>query len=74
MSKKAKSENKKRRLQEKRRRKAANKAYYASLRAQGINTKSVRARRMSKQSSLVNTTTHKGVIGKCGNIACKLCY
>jgi hypothetical protein len=69
MSKKSKAESKERRAKEKSRRKAANRAYYESLRDSGHNSK--RAARAVKAGKKVKTTKHR--LGACGNIGCAKC-
>ena len=64
MSKKAKSENKQRRLAEKRKRKAANQAKYDAMREAGANSKSKRFLRQSKRI-LIRNHNHPQV--PCGN-------
>lgn len=72
MSKTSKAKTKQSNLQAKRARKAANRAYYASLRVAGKNGKSVRSIRAGKKSRKRNTVDHPN--GACGNIACARCF
>jgi hypothetical protein len=72
MSKTSKAKTKTSNLQAKRARKSANKAYFASLRAAGKNTKSVRSVRAGKKSRKVATISHPN--GACGNPACARCF
>ena len=71
MSKRAKANQKQKRLLKKRAIKAANKARYEEMRRLGQNSKSKRARNQSKRTKRVNTTDHPE--GPCGNIGCKKC-
>ncbi len=69
MSKKAKLNNREKRLQEKRNRKAANKAKYAELKRLGINGKSKRFQR-KKRSTILEDHHY----GHCGNVGCVRCF
>jgi hypothetical protein len=71
MSKKAKSEAKKRRRAKKRGMKAAQKALYESRKRAGINAKSKRVRLRAKRKKQVRVLRHR--FGACGNIGCKMC-
>lgn len=71
MSKKCKSEAKKRRLAKKRGRKAAEKAKYDAWKASGQNTKSKRVKLRAKRTRRVRSVSHR--TGPCGNIGCKQC-
>jgi len=69
MSKKAKLNNREKRLQEKRNRKAANKAKYAELKRLGINGKSKRFQRKKR-----GTILEDHYYGHCGNVGCERCF
>jgi hypothetical protein len=69
MSKKAKSEAKKRRREKKRAAKAAQKARYELWKREGQNTKSKRVRLNAKRRKGVRLKRHRE--GPCGNIGCK---
>jgi len=71
MSKKAKSENKKRRLAMKRARKATNQARYDALREAGANSKSKRFIKRMKRK-LIGKHNHPQI--PCGNPGCISCY
>jgi hypothetical protein len=71
MSKKAKSEAKRRRRAKKRARKAAERAKYEAWRAAGQNTKSKRVNLRSMRERTVRNERHR--LGPCGNIGCKRC-
>lgn len=71
MSKKAKSENKRRRLAMKRTRRAANQAKYDAMRKAGENSKS---KRFVKRSRRVLIGIHNHPQVPCGNPGCKRCY
>ena len=69
MSKRAKLNNREKRLQEKRSRRAANKARYAEWKRIGVNGKSKRFRRKKR---IVIIENH--FYGFCGNVGCKRCF
>ena len=71
MSKKAKSEAKRRRRAKKRARKAAQKAKYEAWKLAGQNTKSKRVNLRSRRKRGVRNERHAA--GPCGNIGCKRC-
>ena len=71
MSKKAKSEAKKRRRQKKRAAKAAQRARYELWVREGRNSKSKRFRLNAKRRKGVRAQRHR--TGPCGNIGCKDC-
>ena len=71
MSKKAKSEAKRRRRAKKRARKAAQKAKYEAWKLTGQNTKSKRVNLRSRRARGVRNERHAG--GPCGNVGCKAC-
>ena len=71
MSKKAKSEAKRRRRAKKRARKAAQKAKYEAWKLAGQNTKSKRVNLRSRRGRGVRDARH--VAGACGNLGCKRC-
>ena len=71
MSKKAKSEAKKRRRAQKRARKAAQRALYESRMRAGQNLKSKRVRLRAKRQIKVRLARHRD--GPCGNVGCPTC-
>jgi hypothetical protein len=71
MSKKSKSEAKKRRRQQKTARKAAQRALYEQRKRDGQNTKSKRAKLLAKRKKRIRLERHR--TGPCGNIGCKRC-
>ena len=71
MSKKAKSEAKKRRRAQKRARKAAQRALYESRMRAGQNLKSKRVRLRVKRLTKVRLARHRE--GRCGNVGCPKC-
>lgn len=71
MSKKSRSEAKKRRASLKRARKSAMQAQYQKWRDDGANLKSKRNRLRNRRMATVRTVRHKE--GLCGNIGCKVC-
>ena len=71
MSKRIKSENKRRRLAMKRARKAANQSKYDAMREAGANSKSKRFIRRSKRV-LIRKHDHPQI--PCGNPGCAKCY
>lgn len=71
MSKKSKSEAKKRRRSKKRAMKAAQKALYESRKREGINTKSKRVRLRAKRTRRLRLVKHR--LGPCGNVGCMKC-
>ena len=71
MSKKAKSEAKRRRRAKKRARKAAQKAKYEAWKLAGQNTKSKRVNLRSRRGRAARDERHAA--GPCGNIGCKNC-
>lgn len=71
MSKKAKSEAKKRRRAKKRAMKAAQAALYENRKREGINTKSKRVRLRAKRKRRVRVLRHAA--GVCGNVGCSRC-
>lgn len=71
MSKRAKSDAKKRRASLKRSRKASMQAQYQKWRDDGANNKSKRNRLKNRRLAAIRTTKHKE--GPCGNIGCKMC-
>ena len=73
MSKKAKSEAKKRRRAKKRAVKAAQKALYESRKREGINTKSRRVRLRAKRTKRLKLRVVKHRLGPCGNVGCTKC-
>ncbi|MBS2019037.1 MAG: hypothetical protein JST00_39585 [Deltaproteobacteria bacterium] len=72
MSKKAKSEAKKRRRQQKQARKSAQRALYAARMREGLNTKSKRVRLRAKRKKQVRLVKHR--LGPCGNVGCETCH
>jgi hypothetical protein len=73
MSKKAKSEAKRRRRAQKRARKAAQKALYESRKRDGINTKSKRYRFLAKRARKRKLRVKRHAKGACGNVGCTKC-
>ena len=73
MSKKCKSEAKKRRLSQKRSRKAAEKAKYDAWKTLGQNTKSKRVKLRAKARRKTAIRSRRHSTGPCGNVGCKLC-
>jgi len=71
VSKKSKTENKRKRLQAKRARRASNKAKYDAWRDAGENSKSKRFIKKSKGSK-IKLHNHPQI--PCGNPACKRCH
>jgi hypothetical protein len=71
MSKKAKSESKKRRRAQKSARKAAQKALYESRMRAGQNTKSKRAKLRARRERQARNTRHAE--GTCTNVGCPAC-
>ena len=71
MSKKAKSEAKKRRRSQKSARKAAQQALYESRKQSGQNTKSKRVKLRKQRESTGRTTRHR--LGPCQNVGCPRC-
>jgi hypothetical protein len=71
MSKKAKSESKKRRRSKKAAMKSAQKALYESRKREGQNTKSKRVQLRAKRKKRVRLVRHR--LGRCGNVGCKTC-
>lgn len=71
MSKKAKSEAKKRRRSLKRARKAAQRALYESRMRSGQNLKSKRVRLRAERERKVRLVRHRE--GPCGNVGCSKC-
>lgn len=71
MSKKAKSEAKKRRRALKRARKAAQRALYETRMRAGLNLKSKRVRLRKKRERKVRFARHRE--GRCGNVGCSKC-
>jgi len=71
MSKKAKSEAKKRRRSMKRARKAAQKALYEARMRQGQNEKSKRVKLRQKRTHRQRVARHRA--GACGNVGCRKC-
>ena len=71
MSKKAKSEAKKRRRAQKRNRKAAQRALYEARMRAGQNLKSKRVRLRQKRKHVVRAARHRE--GACGNVGCPKC-
>jgi len=71
MSKKAKANQKQKRLMKKRARRVANRARYDELKRIGQNSKSKRSLNQSSKNKRVNTISHPD--GHCGNIGCKKC-
>jgi hypothetical protein len=71
MSKRAKSEAKKRRRAKKRARKAAQRAKYEAWKAAGQNSKSKRVKLRKKRERTVRSVRHR--LGPCGNIGCMKC-
>jgi hypothetical protein len=71
MSKKAKSEAKKRRRAKKRAAKHAQNALYEARKKAGQNTKSKRVRLAAKRERRIRLERHRQ--GPCGNIGCKRC-
>lgn len=74
MSKKSRTESRKRRLREKRQRKESNRLKYAAWRAQGENTKSKRYAKRTKNSSRLGTKKGLHPQLPCGNLACNKCH
>ena len=71
MSKKAKSEAKKRRRAKKRAMKAAQNALYEKRKREGQNTKSKRVRLRTKRTKKLRLVRHR--LGRCGNVGCRKC-
>jgi len=71
MSKKAKSEAKKKRRQQKTARKAAQRALYEQRKRDGVNIKSKRVKLAAKRQKRFRLERHRA--GPCGNFGCKKC-
>jgi hypothetical protein len=71
MSKKAKSEAKKRRRQKKSARKIAQRMLYEQRKRDGQNTKSKRVKLRAKRKKTIRLSRHRA--GPCGNIGCETC-
>ena len=71
MSKKAKSEAKKRRRSKKAAMKSAQRALYETRKREGQNTKSKRVKLRAKRKKRVRLVSHR--LGPCGNVGCKKC-
>jgi hypothetical protein len=71
MSKRAKSDAKKRRRAKKRARKAAQRAQYEAWKQAGQNAKSKRVKLRARRERSVRNVRHR--LGPCGNIGCKRC-
>ena len=71
MSKKAKSEAKKRRRSKKAAMKSLQRALYETRKREGQNTKSKRVKLRAKRKKRVRLTRHR--LGRCGNVGCTKC-